>query len=151
MCRGASILCCPLIFKDISTPQVRINKMLNKHNVDWHPYPSRLASRTLVEFKYSRMLVEFSIKPIYSTIVRENVQIYDIHIPKRYIEYRHFYPWPPRQSKLSPKVLSSPLSPPPPHPLSRQREISHSPQAAFFRKSASSNSRKRWRKVWFAL
>ena len=64
------------------------------------------------------MLVEFSLKVVYSTMYGKNFQIYGVHIPRKCIEFRHFYSCPlPPHSVLVPKFLSS-------HP--RQREISHS-------------------------
>ena len=37
--------CCPLFHKNYLNPQARINKMVNKHTVDYHPSPSQLISR----------------------------------------------------------------------------------------------------------
>ena len=54
MCRGVyihyfkinpPIFCCPLFSKNYLNPQARINKMVNKHTVDYHPSPSQLISR----------------------------------------------------------------------------------------------------------
>ena len=42
---NAPIFCCPLFFKNYLNPQVRINKIVNKHTVDYHPSPSQLTSR----------------------------------------------------------------------------------------------------------
>ena len=39
------ILYCPLFSENDLNPQVRINKMVNKHTVDYHPSPSQLISR----------------------------------------------------------------------------------------------------------
>ena len=39
------ILYCPLFSENDLNPQVRINKMVNKHTVDYHPIPSQLISR----------------------------------------------------------------------------------------------------------
>ena len=39
------IFCCPLFSENYLNPQVRINKMENKHTVDDHPSPSQLISR----------------------------------------------------------------------------------------------------------
>ena len=39
------IFWCPLFSENYLNPQVRINKMVNKHTVDYHPSPSRLISR----------------------------------------------------------------------------------------------------------
>ena len=39
------IFCCPLFSKNYLNPQARINEMVNKHTVDYHPSPSQLISR----------------------------------------------------------------------------------------------------------
>ena len=54
VCRGVYIhyfkinppnFCCPLFPENYLNPQVRINKMVNKHTVNYHPSPSQLISR----------------------------------------------------------------------------------------------------------
>ena len=53
------------------------------------------------------MLIELSLKPIHSTMMSEKFfQIYGVHIPKKCIEFKHFYQCPLPQSKLFPKFLS---------------------------------------------
>ena len=53
MCRGVyidylktnpPIFCCSLFSENYLNPQVKINKMVNKHTVDYHPSPSQLIS-----------------------------------------------------------------------------------------------------------
>ena len=39
------IFCCPLFSENYHNPQVRINKMVNKHTVDYHPSHSQLIWR----------------------------------------------------------------------------------------------------------
>ena len=39
------IFCCPLFSKNYLNHQVKINKMVNKHLVDYHPSPSQWISR----------------------------------------------------------------------------------------------------------
>ena len=39
------IFCCPLFFENYLNPQAMINKMVNKHTVNYHPSPSQLISR----------------------------------------------------------------------------------------------------------
>ena len=39
------IFWCPLFSENYLNPQARINKMVNKHSVDYHPIPSQLISR----------------------------------------------------------------------------------------------------------
>ena len=54
VCRGTSIpyfkintpiFCCSLFFEEYLNPQVRMNKVVNEHTVDYHPSPSELTSR----------------------------------------------------------------------------------------------------------
>ena len=54
VCRGAyisyfkinvTIFCCLLFSEYYLNPQVRINKMINKHTVDYHPSPSQWSFR----------------------------------------------------------------------------------------------------------
>ena len=66
------------------------------------------------------MLVEFSLKLVYSTMSWKNFQSYDVHIPRKYIESRHFH------LSLNPK----------------QRKITLCPRQHFFCISVSLNSRK---------
>ena len=42
---NSPIFCCPLFSENYHNPQVRINKIINKHTVDYHPSPSQLISR----------------------------------------------------------------------------------------------------------
>ena len=69
------------------------------------------------------MLVEFSLKRLYSTMRGKNFQTYSVYITRKCIESRHFYSCPPPHSKFVPKFLSSKL---------RQREITHPPTYYFF-------------------
>ena len=54
VCRGAYIpyfiisafiFCCFIFFEKCINPQVRINKMVNEHTVDYYPSPSEFSSR----------------------------------------------------------------------------------------------------------
>ena len=42
---NAPIFCCPLFSENYLNPQVKINKMVHKHTVDYQPSPSKLISR----------------------------------------------------------------------------------------------------------
>ena len=42
---NAPIFCCPLFSENYLNPQVKINKMVSKHTVYYHPNPSQLTSR----------------------------------------------------------------------------------------------------------
>ena len=92
--------------------QVRINKMVN--SLDYNPCPSRLAPRihpfiflqTPQGFiSLSRMLVEFSLKLLYSTICGKIFKFYGVHIPGKCIDSRHFYSCP-SPIKTRPQVLA---------------------------------------------
>ena len=54
------------------------------------------------------MPVEFSLKPLYVTMVGKICQFYDVRISRKCIESMHFHTWPPPQSKLPAKFLLSP-------------------------------------------
>ena len=41
----SSIFCCSLFSENYLNPRARINKIVNKHTVDYHPSPSQLISR----------------------------------------------------------------------------------------------------------
>ena len=51
------------------------------------------------------MLLEFSLKPVYSTIVGKDSEIYGVHIPRKCIESGHFYLCPPSPFKTLPQCL----------------------------------------------
>ena len=129
-----SIFCCPLFSENYLNSKDRINQVVNKHTVDYHPSPSQLISRILpLIFRltptgliFPESLLIFFLKPVYSTMVADKFQIYSIKITatrflSQKIESVHFYWYP--QVKLSAKFLS--LSP-------RQTGISYSSQTAFF-------------------
>ena len=64
------------------------------------------------------MLVEFSLKLLYSTLYVKNFEIYGVHIPRKCIDSRHFYSCP-SPLKTRPQVLVITLY--------KQKEITHSP------------------------
>ena len=85
VCRGAyipyfkinaPIFQCSLFFEEYLHPQVRINKMGNKHTVNYHPSPSQLTSRiqpliflqTLKGVYLSIIFLEFFLKPVYPIV-----------------------------------------------------------------------------------
>ena len=76
------------IYMKCLNPQVRINKMVNKHTVDYHPSPSELTSRihpliflwTSKGFIiYSKCFLNF-FKPVFWTMVAEKFQIHGVKI-----------------------------------------------------------------------
>ena len=52
------------------------------------------------------MLLEFSLKPVYLTMVGKKIQIFGACITRICIESRHFYPCPHSQVKTLPQILS---------------------------------------------
>ena len=71
----------------------------------------------------------------------ENFQIYGDHISRKCIDSRHFYSRP-SPLKTRPQFLV----------ITPYEEGNYSfPKAAFFLISVSPNSKKEWRKIWFAL
>ena len=81
-------------------PQVRIDKMVDKHLKQWLAKPQRYI------FSYFYQLLEFSLKPVYFTMVGKNFHFYGVQISRKCIEPMHFYAWPPPQWKVSTKFLS---------------------------------------------
>ena len=69
------------------------------------------------------MLVEFSLKLLYSTLYVKNFEIYGVHIPRKCIDSRHFYSCP-SPLKTRPQVLVITLY--------KQKEITHSPRQYSF-------------------
>ena len=104
-------------------PQDRINKMVNKHSIYYHPYSSRLVSRIyILSYFYkllsglslSRMFIEFFLKPIYSIMVGKFFEIYGVKFLENTLTLGTYFtqspsPTPPPsfQSKFSPRFLSS--------------------------------------------
>ena len=83
-----------LFFKNISTSQVRTNKLVNK--VVYHPCPSRLASgiysyffKLLRVLSLSRMLTELSLNYIF-TMYGKSFSIYGVQI-RKCIESMYFF------------------------------------------------------------
>ena len=104
------IFCCPLFSENYLDLQVRINKMVSKHTVDYHPSPSQFVSNDFKWVYFSRIFLEFFSKPAYSTLVAEKFQIYSIKITGKYIcesnnKSVHFYSCP--QAKALPQVFIS--------------------------------------------
>ena len=126
------VFCCLLLSENHLNPQVKINKMVNKHTEHYHRSPSQLISRihpfifpcTFKGFISSESL-NFFPKPVYSTMVVEKFQIYSVRLltntfVRQKIESVHFYSW--LQAKLSPRILSFSL---------RQKEVAHSSEQRF--------------------
>ena len=95
--------CCPLSSENYLTSQVRINKIVKKHTVD---YQLSNLYRLLRPF-LSRVFLEFSPNLVYSAMVAEKFQIYSVKITantfvNQKIESVHFYSCP--QAKLLPQA-----------------------------------------------
>ena len=131
-------------FRGYLNPQVRINKMVN--SIDYHPFPSRLASRihlftfleTSLGLTFSRMFVEFSFKLVYYTLCPKNFQIHGAHISRKCSESWNFYSWPPPHSKLSPSSY---------HYILGGRKLLISLGSFFSQKFVSPNNKKVWRRL----
>ena len=142
MCRGVyihyfkinpPIFCCPLFSKNYLNPQAWINKMVNKHTVDYHPSPSQLISRihpliflwTPKGFISPESFLNFFLNLYIPSWLQKSfkfsVKITANTFVSQKIESVHFYSYP--QAKLYCKILS--LS-------SRQKRIVHSSRTVFF-------------------
>ena len=101
-------------------PQVRINKMVNKHTVDYLPSPSQLISRkqpliflwTPKEFISPESFLNFFLNLYIPLWLRKNFKFTVLRLlantfVNQKSESVHFYSCP--QAKLSPKPLSLPL------------------------------------------
>ena len=118
----------PIFSENYLNAQVRINKMVNKHTVDYHPHPSQLISwihpliflwspkgfispKPFLNF-FLNLYIPLCLWKGFKFIVlrlRANTFV------NQKIESVHFYSCP--QAKLSPRFLSSPI---------RQKEVTHS-------------------------
>ena len=117
------------------------------NSLDYHPCPSRLGyilkdasfhiSINFVGLYLSpECLLNFLSNFLYSTMCVKIFQIYGVHIPRKCINSRYFYSCS-SPLKTRPQVLA----------ITPKAEGNCSlPQAAFFRKSVSPNSRKGWNK-----
>ena len=116
-------------------PQVRINKMVNEHTVDYHPSPSELTSRihpliflwTPKGFIFSPECFLSFFKPVFRTMVAEKFQIHGVKITGKcicesknwicsFLLMPHKQKWPPGSY----------------HYHSRQEEVNHFPQKTVF-------------------
>ena len=96
-------------------PQVKINKMVSKHIVEYHPTPSQLTSRTflwtLKEFISPEYFLNFFLSLYISPWLRESFKFMVLKLlsntfVSQKIHAVHFYSCP--QAKLSPRFLSFP-------------------------------------------
>ena len=96
--------CCPIFFEDISPPPPPSQDQQNgKYSVnttfvfqDWSQ--GCIFHKLLKKLPFSRMLLEYSPKLVYSTMVGKNFKTYVIHIPRKCTESRPFYSCPPLPS-----------------------------------------------------
>ena len=122
MCRGAylpyfkinaSIFFSHLFFEEYLNLEVRINKMVNKHTVNYHPSPLQLISRI-----YSLILLcipKWFISPVFFML-----RLLTNAFASQKIESVYFYSW--QQEKPSPRFLSLPL---------KQKEFAYSSRTGF--------------------
>ena len=127
------IFYCPLFSEKYLNHQARINKIVNKHNVDYHPSPSQLISRihTLIFLwnpkgfifpeSFLNFFLNLYIPPWLQKNFKFSVKATANTFLSQKIESVHFYSCP--QAKLYRRFLS--LS-------SRQKGIFHSSQTVFF-------------------
>ena len=111
------IFCCPLFSVSYLNPQARINKMVNKHTVNYHPSPSQLISRihtvmfpwTPKGFISPESFLNFFLNPYIPVWLRKSfkfilLRLLQIHLWVKQIESVHFYSC--HQAKLSARFLS---------------------------------------------
>ena len=113
------IICCPLFSKDYLSPQAKINKIVNKHTVDYHPSPSQLVSRvhsliflwTLKGFISSESFFNFFMDLYIPLYLRKSFKfivlrlLENIFVSQK-IESVHFYSCP--EAKFSPSFYHYP-------------------------------------------
>ena len=110
------ILWCPLFFENYLNPQVRINKIVDKHTVDYHPSPSQLILRihsliflwTPKRFISPESFLNFFLNLFIPPWLRKSFKFIvlrslQIHLWVKKIECFNFYSCP--QAKLAPKFL----------------------------------------------
>ena len=123
---------CLLLSENHLNPQVKINKMVNKHTEHYHRSPSQLISRihpfifpcTFKGFISSESLNFFQnlyIPPwLWKSFKFIALRLLTNTSVRQKIESVHFYSW--LQAKLSPRILSFSL---------RQKEVAHSSKQRF--------------------
>ena len=116
-------------------PQVKINKMINEHTVNYHPSPSELTSRihpliflwTPRGFIFTPECFLNFLKPIFRTMVAEKFQIPGVKITGKCIFWvkklnLFIFTYVPKQKSLPDSY----------HYYCRQEEVNHFPQKWFF-------------------
>ena len=110
------IFCCPLFSENYLKLQARINKMVNKHTVDYHPSPSQLISKihTLIFLctrkgfispeSFLNFFLNLYIPPWLQKSFKFSVKITANTFVSQKIESVHFYSCP--QPKLYHRFLS---------------------------------------------
>ena len=111
------IFCCPLFSVNYFNPETRINKMVNKHTVNYHPSPSQLVSRihtvmflwTPKGFICPEFFLNFFLNLYIPLWLRKSfkfilLRLLQIHLWVKKIESVHFYSC--HQAKISPRFLS---------------------------------------------
>ena len=110
------IFCCPLFSANYLKPQVRINKMVSKHSVDYHPSPSQLISRIFLwtpkEFVSPESFLNFFLNLYIPPWLQKSFKFIVLRLlantfVSQKIESVHFYSCP--QAKLCFRFLSLPV------------------------------------------
>ena len=121
-----SIFCCPLFSENYLNLQFRINKIVNKHTVDYHPSPSELISKIQLHiflWTPKRFISPESFLNIFLNLyiplwLRKSFKFIVLRLlgntfVSKKIESVHFYSYP--QAKLSPRFLRKFPIPPEQH------------------------------------
>ena len=118
--------------------------MVSKNSVNYHCCPYSLSITTIV---FQGYILSYFYKLLRALGLKLQNPCYDVHILRKCIESKHFYPChlPFPLSQNSPPTSYHHL------PHCRHRGIAHFHQAAIFWRSISPNSRKGWNRPWFAL
>lgn len=127
---------CLLFLKENLNPQIRINKIINKCSVNYHPSHSGLTSSVhnlIFQENFSQIFLEFSLKPAFLIMVVGNFQnlwcsdyLENAYMGQK-IESRHFYLCP---TEFLLQVLISTLPP-------GRAKFLFPPRQIFFRNSLS--------------
>ena len=100
------IFCCPLFSENYHNPQVRINKMVNKHTVDYHPSHSQLIwrihavifLRTPKWFVSPESFLDFFLNLHIPPWLRESFKFIVLRLLANTFEYPHFVHTPKQNS-----------------------------------------------------
>ena len=101
------VFCCPLFSENYPNSQVRINKMVNKHTVDYQPSPSQLISRIhLLIFLWTpkwvtsrESFLSFSLNLYILPWLWKSFKFIVLRLlPNTFVGQNHFYSFPPSKT-----------------------------------------------------